>query len=192
MAGTEQSRFSQRCCGRSHRDIADTCVQARTPRPALPRALPDPQPFQHLFHITFLVFQALWAPSILSQMFPSSTSPPGMHNHHSTEERVQTVWFRGKLLSGMCARLCSQMHRPQAGIDCGPFRPAVLGLYDDLLRSAGRVGHLRCGSDPRGSVSPGPKAGKGTGSTGIRFVLSRDFIFSGTLSSLLASNTLLG
>lgn len=97
VAGTEQSWFSQRCCGRSHRDIADTCAQARTPRQALPRALLDPQPFQHLFHITFLIFQALWAHSILSQMFPTSTSLPGMNNHNNTKERVQMVWFWDKL-----------------------------------------------------------------------------------------------
>lgn len=125
LPGIRQIWFSQRCPGRSRKDIAHTCTQARTPCLALPRALPDPRPFQHLFHITFLVFQALWTHSILSQMFPSSTSPHGMNNPNSAEERVQMFWFWSKLWYRMRAKPCSQRHRPF----CFP---------DQLLSAVGR------------------------------------------------------
>lgn len=102
MAGINQIWFSQRCPGRSHKTIADMCVQARTPRLALPKALLDPQPLQHLFHIIFLLFQAPWTHSVLSQMFPSSTSPHGMNTPNSAEERAQMFRFWSKLWQGMC------------------------------------------------------------------------------------------
>lgn len=86
-----------------------TCARRHAPLAlALPKAPLDPQPFQHLFHITFLLFQALWTHSVLSQMFPSSTSPHGMNTPRSAEERAQMVWFWRKLWYGMCAAKCTE------------------------------------------------------------------------------------
>lgn len=84
--------------------LLHTCAQARTPRLALPKALLEPWPSQHLFHITLLIFQALWTHSIPSQMFPSSTSPHGMNTPNSAEERVQMFGVCGRLWYGVCAQ----------------------------------------------------------------------------------------